>query len=142
EKLAGGFAWADTNRDGRLDRRELTRLVQAVDRELLARQRGDARPEPFRVPFAAWDRNRDGRLEAAEWQQRRDLFPRIDSDRDAAVTPEEVRRYVLSVQGTAFVERFDLDGDGRVTAAEFGGPNGAFRRADRNGDGAVSAADR
>ena len=61
---------------------------------------------------------------------------------DGAVTKAEVARYKSVVEGDDFVEKFDLNGDGKVTRAEFAGPRDAFRRADRNGDGAISRADR
>ena len=70
------------------------------------------------------------------------LFPRIDLNRDGAVTKLEVARYKLSVEGDNFIERYDLNGDGKVTRKEFSGPTDAFRRADRNGDGIISQTDR
>jgi Ca2+-binding EF-hand superfamily protein len=94
------------------------------------------------VTFDVWDTDKDGRVRQNEWMGPRELFDRIDLDRDAAVSRDEVRRYELRVRGEDFVGRFDLDGDGRVTPAEFGGPTGAFRRADRNGDGVITRGDR
>jgi hypothetical protein len=41
-----------------------------------------------------------------------------------------------------FVERFDLDGDGAVDAAEFPAFARIAARCDRNGDGRISAKDR
>ncbi len=140
--LAGGFAWADTDRDGFLDMDEVQRLWRAVNELVQARTRGDARPQAWRVPFSSWDANDDGRLETAEWKERKYLFARIDQDRDAHVTPTEIERYRRSVEGATFLERFDLNDDGRVTLEEFGGSPAAFRRADQNGDGTVSRADR
>ena len=58
------------------------------------------------------------------------------------MTPDEIERYRRSVEGATFLERFDLNDDGRVTLEEFGGSPAAFRRADQNGDGTVSLADR
>ena len=83
-----------------------------------------------------------GQLEQDEWLQRPALFPRIDTDRSAAVTPDEIERYRRAVEGVTFLERFDLDDNGRVTLEEFGGSPESFRRADRNGDGVVSRRDR
>ena len=141
-RLSPGFDWADRNRDGALDEAELGRLVGEVARQVDERNRGSGRVEAYRVPFSSWDSDHDQRIELAEWRGPAYLFARIDSDRDAALTAAEVERYVRSVEGSSFLERFDLDDDGRVTLAEFGGPLGAFRRCDRNGDGVISNADR
>ena len=37
-----------------------------------------------------------------------------------------------------FMERFDTDGDGRISKSEFQGPDDFFSRFDANGDGYVS----
>jgi Ca2+-binding EF-hand superfamily protein len=140
--VARAFAYADRNGDGLIDERELDALVRAVDQRLAERDRGAEQPRAYRVPFDAWDKNGDGRLAIEEWVDERHLFPRVDADRDAAVTRDEIERYRRSVEGTTFFERFDLDGDGRVTRGEFAGPPGGFRRADRNGDGVITLADR
>ncbi|MFO1052794.1 MAG: hypothetical protein U1F36_11320 [Planctomycetota bacterium] len=141
-RLAPAFDWADRNRDGALDERELQRLVGEVARQVERRNRGSGRIQAYRVPFATWDSDKDGRIAVAEWKGPAYLFARIDSDRDAALLPAEIERYVRSVEGSTFLERFDLDDDGKVTAAEFGGPIDAMRRFDRNRDGVVSGADR
>lgn len=141
-RLEAAFPWADLDRDGGLEAAELERLARAIAEQLRARDRGDGRPTAYRVPFSSWDDNGDRRIELAEWKGPKYLFPRIDADRDAALSEAEVARYVRSVEGTTFFERFDLDDDGRVTPAEFGGPPATFRRADRDGDGSVTNGDR
>lgn len=140
--LAQPFDWADQNLDGHLDRSELQRLVRKSREVLEARRLGSARPRAFRPPFSAWDEDNNGRLETAEFKERKYLFSRIDQDRDAAITEVEIERYIRAVERTGFLDRFDLDDDGRVTAKEFGGPPGAFRRADKDGDGKVTRRDR
>jgi Ca2+-binding EF-hand superfamily protein len=134
------FARADRNGDRALDQDELSAVAREVTERADRRSRG--RERPFTVPFGAWDRDHDGALTADEWQERQNLLPRVDLDRDGRATRAEVARYERSLDGNSFLERFDLDGDGSVTAAEFGGPLPAFQRADRNGDGVVSGADR
>lgn len=140
--LGKAMRFADKDGNHALDARELRALRRALAERREQREQERRRPRAFRVPFAVWDENDDGRLEQDEWVERRYLFARIDLDRDAAVTEEEVERYRLSVEGRDFVERFDLDGNHRVTEAEFGGPPSAFLRADRNGDGVVTRHDR
>ncbi|MHC4956990.1 MAG: EF-hand domain-containing protein [Planctomycetota bacterium] len=44
-------------------------------------------------------------------------------------------------KGARILERKDTDGDGKLSAAEFGRDEAAFKRADRNGDGFVDAAE-
>ena len=141
-KLEPHFATADTNRDGFVDLEELRRVVGAVRAVLAERNRGYEKPRAENVPFSGWDKNGDGRLDTNEFVEMKDLFPRLDLDRDGYVTKVEYERYKRQVEGENFVERFDLNGDGAVTAEEFGGPIDAFRRADRNGDGVVTNADR
>jgi len=94
------------------------------------------------VPFDAWDKDDDEKVRQNEWMGPLGLFAQIDVDRDAAVTRDEALRYRKRVLGQDFVERFDLNGDGKVSLEEFAGPTGAFRRADRSGDGSVTRQDR
>ncbi len=42
-----------------------------------------------------------------------------------------------SSQGTDFMERFDRDGDNRISKEEFSGPAEVFSRLDKNGDGYI-----
>lgn len=141
-KLAPLFDIADRNLDSMLDVDEVGLMVREVAMRVRRRNMGYAPPRAFIVPFSTWDKNNDGRLDTGEWLERKYLFPGIDVDRDGAVTKEEVARYKNIVEGEDFVERFDLNGDGKVTISEFAGPRDAFRRADRNNDGAISRADR
>jgi hypothetical protein len=140
-RVAPAFGWADRDRDGLLSTAELERLANEVRTRVRARNLGKARPTAYVVPFSTWDRDDDGRISTAEWKGPAYLVARIDRDRDAHLTRDEVDRYVRSVEGTTFHERFDLDDDGRVTLDEFAGPPSAFRRLDRNGDGVVSRAE-
>ena len=140
--LDAAFAYADKDRDGKLSKEELDQLARALEARRAEGMRLSARPVPYAIPFDTWDKDGDGKVRQNEWQGPRDVFERVDLDRDSAVTRDEVDRYQRRTTGTDFVERFDQNGDGKVTIAEFGGPLSAFRRADRNGDGAVTKADR
>jgi hypothetical protein len=140
-RAAPAFGWADRDRDELLSSAELERLANEIRARVRARNLGKARPTAYVVPFSTWDRDDDGRISTAEWKGPAYLIARIDRDRDAHLTRDEVDRYVRSVEGTTFHERFDLDDDGRVTLDEFAGPPSAFRRLDRNGDGVVSRAE-
>lgn len=141
-KLEPALAVADRDGDGAVDEAELRALLAALLQQRQADDRARGRPQPYEVPFDTWDQDQDGKLQQNEWRGPRQLFVRIDLDRDAAVGRDEVARYKQRVLGDDFLERFDLDGDGKVTLAEFGGPADAFRRADRNGDSVITKSDR
>lgn len=136
------FTYADRNRDTLLEQRELNRLVDQVVAIIEARDKGYARARAPIVPFRAWDKNNDGRVDLKEWGENKTLFKLMDINRDAAVTADEVLRYKKSFEGSNFIERFDLNGDHRVSRDEFAGTRSAFHRADRNGDGFISNRDR
>jgi Ca2+-binding EF-hand superfamily protein len=140
--LRDALPWADCDGDGALSEQELRALLQAVLQRRQQRELDRARPQPYDVPFDAWDRDNDGMIRQNEWQGPLSLFQRIDLNLDAAVSRDELLRYRRRVLGADFIERFDLDGDGKVTFAEFAGPRAAFARADRSGDGAVTRTDR
>ncbi len=142
EKFAVLFRLADRNADSKLDTDEVGAMCRQVAARVTQRNIGYQQARAYPIPFSTWDRNNDGRIELNEWREYKQLFPRVDQDRNGSVTKEEAARYKRSVEGRNFVEKFDLNGDGSVTAREFGGPLDAFRRADRNGDGVVSGADR
>ena len=136
------FPAVDANKDDLLDSYEVRGLVRRVSARIQKRDYGNLRPQAFIVPFSTWDKNDDGRIDTGEWLAAKELFPRIDLNRDGLVTKEEVGRYKLAVEGDTFIQRFDLNGDGKVTEREYGGAADAFRRADRNGDGVVNNGDR
>jgi EF hand len=136
------FAYADRNGDALLEGVEINRLVDEINAIIDARDTGYGKPRAPIVPFRAWDKNNDGRIDLKEWVDNKNLFKRMDINRDAAVTPDEVLRYKKSFEGGHFMEKFDLNGDNRVSRTEFAGTRAAFDRADRNGDGFISNRDR
>ena len=141
-KFAYLFTLADNNEDDKLDMDEVAEMRRQVASRLASNRPSYEKPRAYIVPFATWDKNNDSRLDTGEWQTGQYLFQRIDINRDGGITKDEVSRYKISVEGEDFVEKFDLNKDGRVTRGEFTGGRDAFRRADRNGDGVVSRADR
>lgn len=136
------FPYSDKNKDKQLDERELNRVIGEVNKIVTARDMGYAQARAPTIPFRAWDKNNDGRVDLKEWVEMKDLFKLMDINRDAAVTPDEVVRFKKSFEGKNFIEKFDLNGDNRVTRQEFAGTRAAFDRADRNGDGVISKRDR
>lgn len=144
------FAGIDANKDGALEVSEL----RAWRRSWPARFR-DAR-------FKALDSDADGKLGPEEYVARRKaIFARIDADKDGAVDKaefdaafEKVRERMLARYGAhggkhrhhrkmrqrrKMEGRLDLNGDGKVTRAEYDAIGKLmFLRLDSDGDGAVS----
>jgi len=94
--------------------------------------------------FEKYDKNKDGKIDAAEFGNER-RFAAMDGDGDGALTKAEVEQAFDKrdrEEKMSFVDRFDLDRDGKVTREEFKGPAKYFDRLDKNGDGVIDEADR
>lgn len=142
------FARYDKNRSGALEPRE----VEAYLEDRLAEAKRNPRPEEFLELF---DGNGDGKVTRAEYDGPRLFFRLYDRDRDDAVTEAELRAPEMREAGAApetgdgptplpkrtLLERYDADGDGRVTLEELGGAENVLARLDRNGDGVLSGAE-
>ena len=94
--------------------------------------------------FEQFDANQDGRLTQAEIDQvRQRRLAEFDQNGDGSLALEEYQALWLDAMRERMVDRFqahDDDGDGLVTAEEFGEPfDRMVSRLDRNGDGEVSA---
>lgn len=147
---AARFAAIDANKDGALEVSEL----RAWKRTLPSRIR-DAR-------FKALDADADGKIGADEFvAQRKEAFARIDANKDGKVDKaefdaafEKIRERMLSRydahrgkrhrhwrkrHGHGMKRRPDLNGDGKVTRAEFDAVGQMiFLRLDSDADGAVT----
>ena len=100
--------------------------------------------------FARADRNGDGLLSASEWTtDSAILFDQLDLNHDQAVDAVELRESfeILDRDGDGviereevggLVERGDVDGDGRLSPAEFEQLDWERLSADLNGDGRIS----
>ncbi|MGH7151003.1 MAG: EF-hand domain-containing protein, partial [Planctomycetota bacterium] len=95
------------------------------------------------------DSNKDGELTATEWKAPRPIFDRFDGDKDGKLSRTELETGIEKGKASGlirepddFLARHDRNKDGKVTREEFEGPADAFDRADTNGDGAITAADR
>jgi Ca2+-binding EF-hand superfamily protein len=93
--------------------------------------------------FETFDADDDGRLTQAEIDQaRRAKLTEFDRDRDGSLTLEEYQALWLDAMRERMVDRFqahDDDGDGRVTAAEFGEDySRILSRLDDDDDGTVT----
>lgn len=102
--------------------------------------------------LAKWDHNKDGALTSSEFPGGggpwKGLFDRGDTDKDGKLSRDELNKMLRYAERDAlaslpagFVDRYDANGDKKVSASEFPGGAEAFARLDQNGDGFVSKAD-
>jgi len=154
----------DTNKDGRISREEwkvAPEMFERFDRNkdgsisadevMLFQKRGrrarrgpDVRSGKNSAHFLAdYDKNRDGQVGKDEFPHER-RFAEIDADSNGVLSKAEIEEAMdkrMRESKLGFFERFDLDGDGKVTRSEFTGPASAFERKDRNNDGVIDSAD-
>ncbi len=102
--------------------------------------------------LAKWDRNKDGALTPGEFPGGgaggKGPFERADTDKDGKLSRDELNKMLRYAERDAlanlpadFIERYDANGDKRVSAAEFPGGAEAFARLDKNHDGFVTKSD-
>lgn len=90
-----------------------------------------------------YDKNRDGSIDKKEFPHGR-RFAEIDADGNGMLSKEEVEQSLdkaRSERSYDFIERFDLNRDGKVTRDEFTGPARIFESKDKNFDGVVDQSD-
>lgn len=90
------------------------------------------------------DKDGDGKISKAEFPGAPERFAALDRDGDGVLTKDEVEAALReglagdAARGRKMFQRFDKDGDGKVSRAEFPGGDEGFRALDRNGDGFVT----
>ncbi len=102
---------------------------------------------PMHGMLEAYDSNGDGKLTQQEIDAARaDQLRKFDADGDGGLNLDEYRALWLDAMRERMVDRFqahDDDGDGKVTAEEFGERfSRMVRHMDRNGDGTLDDGDR
>jgi len=134
------FQRLDANGDGFITRDEVTPKGPRRGR----RNRIDVRSGKDSAHFLAkYDTNRDGSVSRDEFSHER-RFAEIDTDGDGVLQKTEIEEAMdkrRSEEAYGFLERYDLNADGKVTRDEFTGPAMLFERMDRNHDGIIDATD-
>ena len=151
------FEGMDTNRDGRVTRREWRGNARSFDNhdwnrdgvlsgtELRPGWRNDERDtwdtwnDVWNDRFERLDRNNNGYVSTSEWTQDQRLFDRIDLNNDNRLSRSEMMNVARQRQlswDRQFTE-MDVNRDGRLSLREWQRDRDAFERLDRNNDGYV-----
>jgi Ca2+-binding EF-hand superfamily protein len=154
-RLAKAFPRFDTNRDGKLDRKEVEAMMQQM-RRFLARRPG-GRPGVERIVnniFQRMDTDKDGKISRKEAKNRiARFFNQIDTNKDGFIDRQELRRFVARMvaqrrgggnparfnRGGPDFDALDLNADGRLTREELKNTPFAkvFDEIDTNKDGEI-----
>jgi Ca2+-binding EF-hand superfamily protein len=88
--------------------------------------------------FTNLDRDRDGRIERAEWFYDREGFTRADRNRDGVLTRAEFLGSDVDADREDRFDYLDANNDGRVVRSEWHASRDAFDWLDRNNDGILN----
>jgi len=142
------FSQYDRTRNGEWSRREATRWVK----DSVAAAKQNPNPRNF---FQLFDMNRDKKVTKREYDGPGAFFRRYDHNKDKVITEGELamgpdagrmqkgdKEFMADgptrMPKRNLLERYDANGDGRITLAEMGNAESVLKRLDRNGDGVLT----
>jgi Ca2+-binding EF-hand superfamily protein len=127
------FVWIDADHNGVLTRPEATRAALAVIGGLVLAEKKHA--------YQAMDKNKDGKIQEAEFKGPKAGFAWLDANHDGVITRAEgnraLRATVRRAMMVAGLKAMDKDKDGMITATEYKGPKPGFARLDVNKDSRI-----
>jgi Ca2+-binding EF-hand superfamily protein len=87
-----------------------------------------------------FDKDGDGKVSREEFPGPQEHFTSLDVNGDGYIDATEAPKGPHpGMKGGGFIQRFDIDGDGKVSREEFPGPQEHFTSLDVNGDGYIDA---
>jgi len=142
------FSQYDRTRNGEWSRREATRWVK----DSVAAAKRNPNPRNF---FQLFDMNRDKKVTKQEYDGPGAFFRRYDHNKDKVITEGELamgpdagrmqkgdKEFMADgptrMPKRNLLERYDANGDGRITLAEMGNAESVLKRLDKNGDGVLT----
>ena len=175
ERVADLFRRLDRNKDGKLQRAELTGVTDEVFQRYDRTRNGDwnrreatrwvkdsvarAKRNPnTRNFFQLFDMNRDKKVTKQEYDGPGNFFRRYDRTKDKVITEGELalgpdagrvqrgdKEFMADgptkMPRRSLLDRYDLNGDGKVTLEELGNAENVLKRLDKNGDGVLSGSE-
>jgi len=137
------FARGDTNKDVRLERRELTQM--AFENAMLSEglRMADSTMRIAQSFLKKYDKSRDGKITADEFEWGPDSFAQYDRNGDKVLELDEIGRIPPlprspRAQAKDFLKQRDKDTNGQLTLEESALPADAFHSMDLNADGLLT----
>jgi len=145
------FQQYDRTRNGEWSRREATRWVK----DSVAAAKRNPNTRNF---FQLFDMNRDKKVTKQEYDGPGNFFRRYDHDKDRVITEAELamgpdagriqrgdKEFMADgptkMPKRDLLERYDANGDGKVTLEELGNAESVLKRLDKNGDGVLTGSE-
>jgi Ca2+-binding EF-hand superfamily protein len=127
------FRSHDQNRDGVIDGEELPARMRRQMRGRMAQDDGTYGTRNRTGPASNLDRNASGAVEGYEWPYNRNVFHKLDRDRNSVLTNDELNNI-----SSATMTELDRNNNNRIEPDEWPGGFAQFRDLDQNNDGRLT----